>query len=212
MFTVVASTRRPCGAGTTMVCGVAAGFGSRAMDRVSEGRAAEALVVAVADRRARTGFGTPGSAALRVVRLTVPLPDSSLISIPSLLAAGRAGRADRIRPPAPAYSGGPNSGSGSRYSAGVRDHYWGLSDGRSRRLSVREGSRPAPAKWGLSDGGRTESVGRRASRRSWARAHPRRGRPRGSRARRCRRTHWSRDRGAAAIPGQESHGQLRWGS
>src|SRR5450759_2785872 len=114
MFTVVASTRRPCGAGTTMACGVAAGFGSRAMDRVSEGRAAGAF--AVADRRARTGFGTPGSAALRVVRLTVTLPDSSLISIPSLLAAGRAGRADRIRPPAPAYSGGPTDGSGSRHS------------------------------------------------------------------------------------------------
>lgn len=84
------------------------------MDCVSKGRAAGAF--AVADRRARTGFGTPVSAALLVVRLTVPLPDSSLISIPSLLAAGRVGRADRIRPPAPAYSGGPTSGSGSRYS------------------------------------------------------------------------------------------------
>ena len=83
---------------------------------VSKGRAAEALVVAVADRRARTDFGTPVPVALLVVRLTVPLPDSSLISIPSLLAAGRVGRADRIRPPAPAYSGGPTSGSGSRYS------------------------------------------------------------------------------------------------
>src|ERR1035437_883018 len=97
MFTVVALTRRPCGAGAKIACGVGAGFGSRAMDRVAEGRAAGAF--AVADRGARTGFGTPGSAALRVMRLTVPLPDSSLISIPSLLAAGRAGRADRIRPP-----------------------------------------------------------------------------------------------------------------
>src|SRR5664280_1123175 len=114
MFTVVASTRRPRGSGTTMACGVDAVFGSTAMDCVSKGRAAEAL--AVADRRARTGFGTPVSAALLVVRLTVPLPDSSLISIPSLLAAGRVGRADRIRPPAPAYSGGPTSGSSSQYS------------------------------------------------------------------------------------------------
>src|ERR1035437_1000458 len=97
MFTVVASTRRPCGSGTTMARRVAADFGSPAMDCVSEGRAAGAF--AVADRRARTGFGTPGSAALRNVRLTAALPDSSLISIPYLLAAGRAGRADRIRPP-----------------------------------------------------------------------------------------------------------------
>src|SRR5664280_438753 len=118
MCTVVASTRRSYGSGAPVARRGGAGFGSTAMGCVSGERAAGAFAgaFAVADRRVRTGFGASGSAALRVVGLTVPLPDSSLISIPSLLAAGRAGRADRIRPPAPAYSGGPTSGSSSQYS------------------------------------------------------------------------------------------------
>src|SRR5450759_3380356 len=113
MFTVVASMRRPCGSGATLACGAGAAFGLAATGGVFGGTAAEALAVAACG--ARTGFGKSGSAAWPVLSLMVRLPDSSLISVPSLLTAGRAGRADRIRPPAPAYSGNPISGSESRY-------------------------------------------------------------------------------------------------